>query len=72
MRNINEELISQTDVRCPHCGNRLPNNQVMIQRHFLEIHNIDEQLTKREKDWKFQTVNKIKNPLSLSNIFGRE
>jgi len=71
LRNINDELNSQPLVRCPECGLRMPSNQVEIQRHFLKIHGITEQLTKREKDWKFQNVQAVKNPLSLSNIFGR-
>ena len=71
MRDINAELASKGVVRCPHCGDRFPNHQVMIQRHFMERHNIAEQLSKKEKDWKFQNVRNIINPLSLKNIFGR-
>ena len=71
MRNINAELLEKSVIRCPECGDRINNHQVLIQRHFLERHNLQNQLIKREKDWKFQIVAQIKNPLSLRNIFGR-
>ena len=71
MRDINAELNSQTLVRCPDCGMRMENHQVLIQRHFMEKHKIDESVIKRETNWRFQNVRRIKNPLSLKNIFGR-
>lgn len=71
MRNINAELKKFSNihteikpmVRCPECGVRMPSNQVLIQRHFMERHNVTNNAKKRETNWKFQTVAPIVNPL---------
>ena len=70
MRNVNAEINSVALVRCPECGLKMQNHQVMIQRHFLKYHNITEQVKKREKEWKFGMSRLVHNPLDLKNIFG--
>ena len=67
MRDINAELSSVSLVRCPECGIRIPNHQVLIQRHFMQVHKIDNQLKKREADWRFHNARPLNDP--LHNVF---
>jgi len=53
-------------VRCPECGERIPHDFNIIQRHFLNKHGIAHSAEKKGKGWTFKPVKaRANNPLTL-------
>lgn len=58
-------------VKCPECSKLIKHDHNLIQRHFLEVHKIDDHQNKRSKGWRFvPNKGRVDNPLDLSRIIG--